>query len=92
LFSENHAQSQELDFLGVTSELLAMVNKRLGTAVEPDQDLFADGLITSLFALELVVQIENTFNVFIEGPDLQIANFRTVNHMAHLIFRLATTS
>jgi methoxymalonate biosynthesis acyl carrier protein len=76
----------------VNSELLAMLNKRLSTTVRPEQDLFADGLITSLFALELVIQIENAFDVYIEGPDLDLANFRTVNDMANLVFRLTAAS
>jgi methoxymalonate biosynthesis acyl carrier protein len=78
--------------IDITSELLAMLNKRLGTTVRPEQDLFADGLITSLFALELVVQIEQAFDIFVEGPDLELANFRTVNSMASLVSRLAASS
>jgi methoxymalonate biosynthesis acyl carrier protein len=81
-----------LDMVHVTSELLAMLAKRLGTTVRPEQDLFGDGLITSLFALELVIQIENAFNVYIEGPDLDLGNFRTVNDMANLVCRLTTIS
>jgi methoxymalonate biosynthesis acyl carrier protein len=92
LSSENHVQSQASDMVRVNSELLAMLNKRLSTTVRPEQDLFADGLITSLFALELVIQIENAFDVYIEGPDLDLANFRTVNDMANLVFRLTAAS
>lgn len=72
-----------------TSELLAVLSKRLKTAVRPEQDLFADGLINSMFALELVVQIENMFNVEVEGRDLDMANFRSVKAMATLVGRLA---
>jgi methoxymalonate biosynthesis acyl carrier protein len=57
--------------------------------VRPEQDLFADGMINSMFALELVVQIESTFNVAVEGRDLDMANFRSVNAMANLVRRLA---
>jgi methoxymalonate biosynthesis acyl carrier protein len=86
--SENNLQvdSAEDD---ATSELLAMLSKRLKTTVRPEQDLFADGMINSMFALELVVQIENTFNVAVEGRDLDMANFRSVNAMANLVRRLA---
>lgn len=76
--SEDHA----------TSELLAMLSKRLKTTVRPEQDLFADGMINSMFALELVVQIENIFDVAVEGRDLDMANFRSVNAMANLVRRL----
>ena len=65
-----------------------MLSKRLKTTVRPEQDLFAEGMINSMFALELVVQIENTFNVAVEGRDLDMANFRSVNAMANLVWRL----
>ena len=86
--SENYLQGDSSEDRA-TSELLAMLSKRLKTTVRPEQDLFADGMINSMFALELVVQIENTFNVAVEGRDLDMANFRSVNAMANLVRRLA---
>ncbi len=65
-----------------------MLSNRLKTPVRPEQDLFADGMINSMFALELVVQIENKFDVAVEGRDLDMANFRSVNAMANLVRRL----
>ena len=73
----------------ITSELLSMLSNRLKTTVQPEQDLFAEGLINSMFAMELVVQIENKFDVAVEGRDLDMANFRSVNAMANLVRRLA---
>ncbi len=66
-----------------------MLSNRLKTTVQPEQDLFAEGMINSMFALELVVQIESRFNVAVEGRDLDMANFRSVNAMADLVRRLA---
>ena len=86
--SENYLQGDSSEDRA-TSELLAMLSKRLKTTVRPEQDLFADGMINSMFALELVVQIENIFNVAVEGRDLDMANFRSVNAMANLVRRLA---
>ncbi|MGO9925175.1 MAG: acyl carrier protein [Mycobacterium sp.] len=85
--SENNLQADSSED-DATSELLAMLSKRLKTTVRPEQDLFAEGMINSMFALELVVQIENTFNVAVEGRDLDMANFRSVNAMANLVRRL----
>jgi methoxymalonate biosynthesis acyl carrier protein len=85
--SENNLQADSSED-DATSELLAMLSKRLKTTVRPEQDLFAEGMINSMFALELVVQIENTFDVAVEGPDLDMANFRSVNAMANLVRRL----
>ena len=85
--SENYVEADASDG-GTTSELLSMLSKRLKTPVRPEQDLFADGMINSMFALELVVQIENKFDVEVEGRDLDMANFRSVNAMANLVRRL----
>jgi methoxymalonate biosynthesis acyl carrier protein len=84
--AENYVEAETSD--GTTSELLSMLSKRLKTPVRPEQDLFADGMINSMFALELVVQIESIFNVEVEGRDLDMANFRSVNAMADLVRRL----
>ena len=86
-YSENYVEADASDG-GTTSELLSMLSKRLKTPVRPEQDLFADGMINSMFALELVVQIENKFDVEVEGRDLDMANFRSVNAMANLVRRL----
>ena len=85
--SENYVEADASDG-GTTSELISMLSNRLKTLVRPEQDLFADGMINSMFALELVVQIENKFNVAVEGRDLDMANFRSVNAMANLVRRL----
>ena len=85
--SENYVEADTSDG-GTTSELISMLSNRLKTLVRPEQDLFADGMINSMFALELVVQIENKFNVAVEGRDLDMANFRSVNTMADLVRRL----
>ena len=85
--SENYVEADTSDG-GTTSELISMLSNRLKTLVRPEQDLFADGMINSMFALELVVQIENKFNVAVEGRDLDMANFRSVNAMADLVHRL----
>ena len=86
--SENYLQAGSSEDR-VTDELLAMLGKRLKTVVRPEQDLFTEGMINSMFALELVVQIENAFDVAVEGRDLDMANFRSVNAMANLVRRLA---
>ena len=72
----------------IERELLSLLQARIKTPVTADQDLFADGLITSMFAMELVVRLEQSFGVAIVGPDLKLANFRSVAAMADLVQRL----
>ncbi|MFC4535654.1 acyl carrier protein [Sphaerisporangium dianthi] len=53
-----------------------------------DQDLISTGLVTSMFAMQLVVFLEQTFSVVIAGSDLQLVNFRTVEAMVALVRKL----
>jgi methoxymalonate biosynthesis acyl carrier protein len=62
---------------------------RLKGPVEPDTDLFATGLVSSLFALELVVHLEQAYGIAVDGPDLRLDNFRTVDAMTALVLRLS---
>jgi methoxymalonate biosynthesis acyl carrier protein len=55
---------------------------------EPEVDLFASGVVSSLFAMELVVFVESEFGVEVEGADLALDNFRTVRSMSSLVTRL----
>ncbi|MCM2389946.1 acyl carrier protein [Streptomyces albipurpureus] len=58
------------------------------TTWEPEVDLFASGTVSSLFAMELVVFVEGTFGVTVEGADLALDNFRTLRSMSSLVTRL----
>lgn len=44
-----------------------------------DDDIFALGLVNSLFAMQLVLFVEQEFDITIDGEDLDFSNFRTVN-------------
>jgi methoxymalonate biosynthesis acyl carrier protein len=58
------------------------------TEVAPDTDVFANGLVSSMFAMQLVVELESTFDIAIIGPDLKLDNFRTVRAMTDMVLRL----
>jgi methoxymalonate biosynthesis acyl carrier protein len=72
----------------IKENLLAFLRQRTKRAVTTDTDLFASGLVSSLFALELVVHVESEFGVTVEGAHLRLDNFRTVDAMTELILRL----
>ena len=76
----------------IEREVSSFLEERLKTPVEPGQDLFADGLVTSMFAMELVVKLEQSFDVSIVGSDLKLDNFRSVDLMTDLVLRLRTAS
>ena len=72
----------------MSEDVLRFLEKRTRTTWEPDRDLFASGLVSSLFALELVVHLESTFGVEIGADELKLDNFRTVTAMTELVERL----
>lgn len=78
------------DRSAVTAALLSFLAARLGTEVRADTDLFAAGLVNSMFAMELVVHLETTFDVMVEGRDLRQDNFRSVGSMTDLVTRLTS--
>lgn len=75
-----------------TAELLRFLESRTRVSFPPDADLFESGTVSSMFALELVVFLEGTFEVIIEGANLKLDNFRTVASMVALVDRLRLES
>ena len=47
--------------------------------IADDEDLFATGIVNSLFAVQLVTYIEKTFGLEVQAEDLEIRNFRSLN-------------
>jgi methoxymalonate biosynthesis acyl carrier protein len=76
----------------VRADLVAFLEPHLRAEVAPDLDLFASGGMSSLFALELVVHLEQAFGIEVEGPDLKLENFRTVDAMTALVLRLGVAA
>lgn len=52
-----------------------------------DEDIFATGYVNSMFAMQLVQFVEQTFGIAIESDDLEIDNFRSVDAIAALVER-----
>ncbi|GLY50810.1 phosphopantetheine-binding protein [Lentzea sp. NBRC 102530] len=72
----------------VESTVQAYLESKLKSTVDPDQDLMASGLVSSMFAMQLVVYLESTFGVAVVGSDLKLDNFRSVRSMTALVERL----
>lgn len=89
--SEQTAGTAPVTAEDVEKALLDHLADRLGTSVAGDQDIFEAGLVTSMFAMELVVHLERTYGIAVAGPELRLDNFRTPRNMAALVIRLRTT-
>lgn len=72
----------------VAGKIAAFLADRTGRPWSRDTDLFASGVVSSLFAMELVTFIESRFGVAVSGPDLNLDNFRSVDAMEGLVHRL----
>lgn len=55
--------------------------------IDDEEDLFASGLVNSLFAMQLVLFVEKKFSIKVENEDLDYANFRTLNAIVGFIQR-----
>ena len=76
----------------IEAGLLAFLTEKIKTEVTTDHDLFASGLVSSMFAMQLVVHLEEAYDIAIIGPELKLDNFRTVAKMTSLVLRLREAS
>ena len=58
--------------------------------VSDDDDLFTTGLVSSLFAVQIVMWVERTFGVPVGPVDLDIDNFRSITAIAGFVRRKRT--
>jgi methoxymalonate biosynthesis acyl carrier protein len=72
----------------IKEALFSFLEGSIKTKVAVDQDLFKSGLVSSMFAMQLVVYLEERYDIAIIGPDLTLDNFRTVQAMTSLVLRL----
>lgn len=76
------------DAQAIERALLAFLAEEIKAEVAADHDLFASGLVSSMFAMQLVVHLEEAYDIAIVGPELKLDNFRTVQAMTDLVLRL----
>lgn len=53
--------------------------------LQDDEDIFSLGFVTSLFAMQIVLFVEQQMGVTLANEELQLDNFRTINAMTSLI-------
>ncbi|MFC3452164.1 acyl carrier protein [Amycolatopsis speibonae] len=86
--AEQQIEKAPFDMDAVVDEITRFVAEQTRTSPEVDQDLFATGVANSMFAMQLVMFLEQAYFVTVAGPDLQLSNFSTVKSMATLVGRL----
>jgi methoxymalonate biosynthesis acyl carrier protein len=70
------------------SRIKKFLSRFLGNhELHEDEDIFSTGFVNSMFAMQLVLFIEQEFQVTIENEDLNFDNFRTINAIVRLLDR-----
>jgi acyl carrier protein len=76
------------DPAAVSADIRGFVADRFGGVAFTDtDDIFALGFVTSLFAMQLVLFLEQRFEVQIPSEELSLANLGTVAAMSQLVGR-----
>jgi len=55
--------------------------------LEQDTNYIKTGLVSSLFAMQLVMYLEREFSIIVENEDIDPANFSTINAVVQFIER-----
>ncbi|MGA4838418.1 acyl carrier protein [Streptomyces sp. G45] len=69
----------------VTRDLRTFLTSSLGRELGLDDDYFALGLATSLFALELVNFVEGRYGIEVGVDDLDLDHFRTLGRLREFV-------
>lgn len=57
------------------------------STIRDDEDIFATGLVNSMFVMQLVLFVEQEFGISIGGSDLNFDFFRTLDAINGLVTR-----
>lgn len=73
----------------IMQEMKEKIREFLGRYIEEDysddEDFYLMGYVNSLFAMQLVVFLEQEFDISVENEDLEIKNFSSVDNIAKFI-------
>jgi acyl carrier protein len=71
----------------IKEQIKSFMGQFISNEVDDDEDIFASGLVNSLFAMQLVLFIEKEFKFKVENEYLDFDNFRTLNAIESFIKR-----
>lgn len=53
--------------------------------IDQETDMFKKGIVTSLYAMELVMFVEQEFGIRVENADLDLENFKSIKALVAFI-------
>lgn len=69
-------------------KLIAFLNHYFDTEkVTGETDIFEMGYINSLFSMQLIIFLENNYDILIEPSDMILSNFSSINNIIAFIER-----
>ncbi len=71
----------------IRTKVREFISQFIRAEFKNDDDIFALGFVNSLFAMQLVLFVENEFGLTVENDDLDLDNFRSVNAISGLVER-----
>jgi len=75
-----------IDTLALQQQVSALFSEKLNLDVASvETDLIETGLLDSLALVELLAQLEESFDVSISTDDLEIENFRSIDNIARFL-------
>ncbi|MCC5942117.1 MAG: acyl carrier protein [Balneolaceae bacterium] len=76
-------------YTNITDTVTAIVSKALTLEqIEIDKDLFESGLLDSMSLMQLMMELEEGFEITITPEELDVEDYRTVRTMSKMIIRL----
>jgi acyl carrier protein len=79
-----------IDTLALQQQVTALFAEKLNLDVaSAETDLIEAGLLDSLALVELLAQLEESFDVSISTEDMELENFRSITSIAMFVMRRA---
>jgi acyl carrier protein len=79
-----------IDTMSLQQQVTALFAEKLNLDVaSAETDLIEAGLLDSLALVELLAQLEESFDVSFSTDDMELENFRSINSIAMFVMRRA---
>lgn len=71
--------------MDVRNRIRSYIGGKVGQKLQDSDDMFDLGLVDSLFGLQLVSFVEQEFAIVVDGDDLDIANFCSIDALTAFV-------
>ena len=72
--------------IAVKEKIKQFVEHHLGGAsIDDDENIFEKGYVNSLFAMQLVLHVEQEFGITVDNDDLEMSNFSSISALSQFV-------